>query len=531
MLRRDRPHNPAPDHNANNEPNPDEKLLYRELHKNIAEVKQTFGKSDDLTIRTFRIGVTRPIEAAICCLSGMVNQQKVDELLETLMLETRHSELEVSETEEGKRIDLLRKYSIPDALTTEFYDFDSLFRNILSGNTVLLFDGFSSGYFVGTKGWHDRGVNEPSTQTVVRGPREGFSEPLHINISLIRRKIKDVRLRVEKMVIGEVTNTDVAIVYIEGLADPDILQELRQRLDRIEIDGILESGYIEELIQDSTVSPFPTVYNTERPDTVAGNLLEGRIAILVDGTPFVLLIPAIFVQFFQASEDYYHRFDFGLIRSLRLISFLLGLLLPAFYIAITTFHQEMIPTLLLISLAAQVEGIPFPAFFEALIMEVTFEILREAGIRMPRAVGSAISIVGALVLGDAAVNAGLVSPAMVIVVSLTAISNFVTPSFNMSISIRILRFGFMILAATFGLLGITLGVIAVVLHLCQLSSFGVPYTTPLSPFVMKDNKDTLFRFPIWGMYSRPRYVGRSSSIRENNPAPPKHPPSKKQPKS
>jgi spore germination protein KA len=280
----------------------------------------------------------------------------------------------------------------------------------------------------------------------------------------------------------------------------------------------LESGYIEELIQDETYTPFPTVYNTERPDVIAAGLLEGRVAILIDGTPFVLLVPALFGQFNQAAEDYYQRADIGtLLRLLRYLSFFIALLGPSLYIAITTFHQEMIPTPLLISLAAQREGVPFPAFIEALVMELTFEILREAGVRLPRAVGQAVSIVGALVIGQAAVEAGIISAAMVIVVSVTAIASFVFPSYNMAISVRILRFGLMGLAASFGLFGITLGLIAIVLHLCSLRSFGIPYMSPFAPFILADQKDMLFKVPLWGMFSRPRLISQKNVIREQYP--------------
>ncbi|MED4797818.1 spore germination protein, partial [Priestia megaterium] len=266
------------------------------------------------------------------------------------------------------------------------------------------------------------------SQTVVRGPRDSFTETLRTNTALIRRRIKSPKLWIESQQIGEFTKTDIALVYIDGIADEQVIQEVKERLSKIDIDGILESGYIEELIQDEDYTPFPTMHNTERPDSVAAGLLEGRIAILVDGTPFVLMVPALFIQFFQAAEDYYQRADIStLIRLMRYMAFFLALLTPSAYIALTTFHQEMLPFALLISIAAQREGVPFPAIIEAFIMEITFEILREAGVRLPRAVGSAISIVGALVLGEAAVQAGLVSPAMVIVVSITAISNFVSP--------------------------------------------------------------------------------------------------------
>lgn len=247
------------------------------------------------------------------------------------------------------------------------------------------------------------------------------------------------------------------------------------------------------------------MFNSERPDVVAAGLLEGRVAILVDGTPFALLAPALFVQFFQSSEDYYQRSDFStLIRLLRFLAFVLATPTPSFYIAITTFHQEMLPTTLLYNLASQREGVPFPAFIEALLMEVTFEILREASVRMPKTIGQSISIVGTLVVGQAAVDAGLVSAAMVIVVSITAIANFVLPAFNMGIAARIIRFGLMILAASFGLYGMFIGIIGLVLHLCSLRSFGVPYMAPLAPYQAEDQKDTLFRVPLPRMRDRPR---------------------------
>lgn len=261
------------------------------------------------------------------------------------------------------------------------------------------------------------------------------------------------------------------------------------------------------------------MYNSERPDAVAAGLLEGRIANLVDGTPIVLLVPALFAQFFHATEDYYNRWDFGFIRIIRLITLIVSLTAPSLYIAITTFHQEMLPTTLLISFANQREGVPFPAFIEALILELTFEILREAGTRMPRVMGSAISIVGALVICQAAVQAGLVTAAMVIVLSLTAISNFVFPSVAMSMPIRILRFVLMTSAAAYGIYGIIICIVAISLHLCSLRSFGVPYMSPLAPFNLAAQTDTLFRFPIWALHTRPPLFSQKNTVREQNQMP------------
>ncbi|MGM0879256.1 MAG: spore germination protein [Bacillota bacterium] len=494
-------------------------FLKSSLEENIQQVKETLGNSRDIIIREIVIGKEGKIKAGIFYTDGLVDTKSIQNfIMESLMLDIRGLELEQKVSSGQDTLHIIKDLVLAVGDIQDVMDFDTLFNSLLSGNTILLLDGYVQGFSIGMSEWENRGVTEPSSQTVIRGPKEGFSESLRTNTALIRRKIKDPRLWLENRKIGRVTKTDVAIMYIKGIVNDKVVEEVRSRLDRIDIDSILESGNIEELIQDETYTPFPTIYNTERPDVVAAGLLEGRVAILVDGTPFVLLVPVIFGQFFQAAEDYYQRADFGtLIRCLRYLCFFIALLGPSLYIAITTFHHEMLPTPLLISLAAQREGVPFPAFIEALMMELAFEILREAGIRMPRAVGQAISIVGALVIGQAAVEAGIVSAAMVIVVSITAISSFVFPAFNMAITIRMLRFIMMGLAASFGLFGITVGVIALILHLCSLRSFGVPYMSPFAPFILSDQKDSIFRLPLWRLSSRPRLISQKNVTREQNP--------------
>lgn len=498
--------------------------LYPSLQENIQKVKEALGNSSDLVIREIRIGRDSTVSIAVFYAEGLTDNKSLNEfILEPLMLDMRQTELNQKiSSNPDSIIQLLKEEVLTVGGIQDVSDFDTLLTSILGGRIVILSDGCSNGLIVGMKGWQERGVQEPSAQTVIRGPKEGFSESIRTNSSLIRRKIKDPNLWLETRQIGRVTKTDVSIMYINGIVNEKVLNEVRQRLDRIDVDGILESGYIEELIQDETYTPFPTVYNSERPDVIAAGLLEGRIAILVDGTPFVLLVPALFGQFLQAAEDYYQRWDIGnLIRILRYISLAISLLAPSVYIAVTTFHQEMLPTPLLINLAAQREGVPFPAFVEAVMMEITFEILREAGVRMPRAIGQAVSIVGALVIGQAAVEAGIVSAAMVIVVSITAISSFVMPAFDMAISIRILRFGLMGLGASFGLFGVTVGLIAILLHLSNLRSFGIPYMSPFGPFNLADQKDMIFRVPLWGMFSRPRLISQKNVTREQNPPTPK----------
>ncbi|MGP4079490.1 spore germination protein [Pseudalkalibacillus sp. R45] len=490
--------------------------LYRCLKDNIKFIEQTLGNSMDVVIHDFLI--QKKVPAVLIYTKGLSDKHIQQELLESLMLirSSENNQESVTDIEKVKRTLLTIGHA--EEITT----FQDVFEEILSGDTVILIDGNALGVSVRTRGWKSRDVSEPVTQSVVRGPQEGFTETLITNTALIRRKIRDENLWIESKKIGKRTKTDVAIVYIKGLVNESILKEVKKRLDCINIDGILESGYIEELIQDKTLTPFPTIINSERPDTVAANLLEGRVAIVVDGTPFVLILPAVFTQFFHAAEDYYNRSDFGLLRLLRLIAFFISLLAPSLYVAITTFHQEMFQTTLLISLAAQREGVPFPAFIEALLMEFTFEILREAGTRLPRVVGSAISIVGAIVLGEAAYTAGLVSPAMIIVVSITAISSFVVPAFSMSISIRVLRFLMMGLAATFGLYGIIMGLFGLTLHLSSLKSFGVPYMSPLGPGNISDQKDTLVRVPWGSMKNRPQFLNTQDDQRESTNRPQKN---------
>jgi spore germination protein KA len=489
------------------------------LKENLQKVKQTLGNSIDIVIRELEAGVGGQIQIGIIYTDGLVDKTFINEfILESLLVGLRKIEIDSGISLKENTLQTLKKAMLPVGEISEISDFDLLLMHMLSGDTILLIDGINQGLVIGTKGWKDRGVTEPSSETVVRGPKNGFSETIKTNTSLLRRIIKDPNLWIETIKVGKRTRTDIAIAYIKGVAKDEVVAEVHKRLKKIDVDGILESGYIEELIQDAPYSPFPTVYNTERPDKVAAGVLEGRVAIFIDGTPFVLLVPVVLIQFFQASEDYYHRYDISsLIRIVRYLSFFLTLLVPSLYIAITTFHQEMLPTPLLTSIAAQREGVPFPAAVEAVLMEVTFEILREAGVRLPRAVGSAISIVGALVLGEAAVQAGIVSPIMVIVVSITAISNFVTPAFNMAMSLRIVRFLFLILASSFGLFGVVLGLITMVLHLCSLQSFGVPYMSPMAPFVGEEQRDALLRLHRFGFVKRPRFISGNDMIRSKMP--------------
>jgi spore germination protein KA len=502
-----------------NEKSDSNELMTGIFSKDLQRIKNSFEKSSDIIVRNFCIGQEDSIQAAIIYADGLADTTVIQHFILNSLMDEKNHQVMIKEKLHPKELkDWVKNCIITVGDVWEISNFQTLFNSVLSGNTVILIDGISEAISAATTGWEERAVSEPTSQTVVRGPREGFSENLRTNTALVRRKIKDPNLQCEQKQIGRVTKTNLAVMYIQGIANEKIVEEVHHRLDRIDIGGILESGYIEELIQDDTYTPFPTIFNSERPDVIAANLMEGRVAILVDGTPFVLTVPCLFIQNFQVAEDYYQRADIGsLLRLLRIICFLIALLGPSFYIAVTTYHQEMLPTPLLISLAAQREGVPFPAFVEAMMMEAAFEILREAGIRMPRAVGQAVSIVGALVLGQAAVEAGVVSASMVIVVSITAIANFVFPAYNMAISVRILRFGMMMLAASFGLYGITVGLLALLLHLNSLRSFGVPYMAPISPLIPEDLKDTIIRFPQWALFTRPRLISQNNRKRQSSP--------------
>lgn len=491
--------------------------LSSNLDDNLKEIRTILGDSPDLIIRKYE-AMDGPDPAAAVYINGIIDK-KIVELFITHALS-----FEILRQESDKTLTVTDKFAFVKEKALSIgkekiiSDINSILEALLSGDTVILFDGLQEAISLSTSGGEGRAVSEAATQVAIRGSKESFTESLATNIALVRRRIKNPNLWLETMTIGAVTKTDVTMMYMHGLAREETIQKFRKLLQGIHVDSILESGYIEQLVEENRFSPFPTLYNTERPDSVAGNLLEGRIAIFVEGTPFVLIAPATFFMFFHTVEDYYQRYDIStLIRLLRFLCLLISLLGPAIFVAALNFHQEMIPTPLLINLASQREGVPFPTFIEAIMMEVTFEIIREAGIRMPSPIGQTVSIIGGLVLGQAAVQAGIVSPVMVIVVSLTGITSFATPAFNMALSIRMLRFAIMIVAAFIGLYGIAIVTLMLVAHLCSLRSLGVPYLSPIAPFSPGDQKDVILRTPRHFMQTRKRMKG--SQHKENGQSP------------
>ncbi|KRF67464.1 spore germination protein [Peribacillus butanolivorans] len=492
------------------------------ISANLDNMKKKTGNSPDIIVRTLKISQNPEIKTTILYVQGLIDNPSVTDFLIESIMKNPHLKEKLLPKE---ALDVISEEVVSLGGVESVTDWEKLFLSLLSGDSIIFVDGINKALVASTRGGERRSIQEPSTHLTVRGSREGFTESNATNIAMLRRIINSPDLWIESMKIGTVTKTDVSIMYINGIAKEGIVEEVKERLKGINIDSILESGYIEQLIEDQVMTPFPTLNHTERPDMVAGNLLEGRVAIFVNGSPFVLVAPALFVQFFQSVEDYYNRFDIAsATRFLRIIVFIISIVGPAVYVAATTFHQEMIPTKLLVIVAAQRETVPLPGVIEALIMEITFEMLREASLRMPKAVGSTMSIVGALVIGQAAVQAGIVSPAMVIIVSITAIASFATPSYSIAISARLVRFLFIICAGVLGFYGMILAFIVLIVHLCSLRSFGVPYMSPLAPLNPEGLGDTFFRRPMWAFKERPKLLSSNNNlIREGDnqrPLPP-----------
>jgi spore germination protein KA len=462
------------------------------VDENIKTLENEFGNSADLSIR--KLNFSTNLNVSIIHIEGIVDEQSMNENVIKPIIQFL-KEIESTNTAKDLADHIIQIISA--ASITIILDWSELLDRILAGSTVILINGNTKAIAVGTQKIQSRSITEPTTQTVIKGPKDSFTENISTNISLVRARIQNSKLRLERTKVGSVTKTDVGIMYIEGIADKNIVTEAMSRINKIDIDGILESNYIEEIVRDNRKTVFPLMQSSERPDAVVANLLEGRIAILIQGTPFVLILPVFFIQFFQSPEDYYENNLLStFLRLIRIGSFLVNMYASAIYLALITHHHGLIPTTLMVSLMAQRDRVPFPAIVELLIMELAFEVLREAGIRMPRAIGPAVSIVGALILGQAAVEAGFVSAAIVIIVATSAISSFTLPNTSIVNVARGLRFLVIFSSAFIGFYGILLLTLCILLHLCSLRSFGVPYFAPFAPLRIGDQKDGLVRFPI-----------------------------------
>lgn len=487
--------------------------LSKVIGKNIYAMKHFFCEDNDFVVREFEIPVSSGIRAAIFYIDGLAGADIInDSILQPLMVESRKAENR--ETLRFKSISSVTDWLVLSGEIEIGTTYGGACDACLVGDCALMIDGFSEFVHINAKGYEKRSITEPQTETVVRGPREGFTEVLRTNTALIRRKLKTTHLRMDMINTGEKSNTALCLTYIDDVANPELVREVKRRLASIDTDAILSSGYIEEFIEDTPLSIFQTINYTEKPDIVAAKLLEGRCALIIDGSPFVLTMPMLFIECFQSPEDYAIRSYFAtFLRIIRVIGFFFAIISPGVYVALTAFHQELIPTTLLFTIVAASEDIPFNSMFETAIMLLTFEIIREAGVRLPRPVGQAISIVGALVMGQAAIQAGIVGAPVVIVIAFSAVSTFLVP--NLSDIVTLLRWFLLILGSILGGYGIALGLMLILIRLASLESFGSVYLYPFAPFNIRDMKDSIIRMPLWRMHTRPDILKPQDSVRQN----------------
>ncbi|HET7559282.1 MAG TPA: spore germination protein [Limnochordia bacterium] len=494
--------------------------LQADLDENLRHLRSLFGedRSPDLVIREFPVlGQTR---GAAVYLSTLVDPRLVGSQVLRPILASNSAmapSIQVPLAPSDVRTQLEGLF-IANGRVSTLNELAGFLTALSHGQTGILIEGEPRALMVQVSGYDKRAVGPPETEVVIHGPHEGFVEAFDSNLSLIRRRVATPLLRLEKVKVGHTSETEVGLLYIQGLANPALVAEARRRLEDSGLDAALDTQYIEELIEDQSFTIFPQLYSTERPDVAAANLLEGRIALLVNGSPFVLIAPATMNMFLQSADDYYNRWTFGsIVRPLRWLMMLITIYFTAIYVAVVSFSQSMLPTGLLISFAAAREKVPFTVLTEALIMEAVFEVLREAGIRLPRQIGQTISIVGVLVIGQAAVQASIISAPMVILVAFSGIASFVVPQYAFGLALRILRFPMILAGGIFGLFGIVTLTVLTAIHLLALRSFGVPYLAGLSPVTTTSPQDTLVRLPHWLMRRRPRQLDQATTWR-NAPA-------------
>lgn len=482
-------------------------LVSKNLQENIQIIKDTLRDCDDVVYRNIEIGKDKT-RASIIFIDGLVDKIVISEfaiesLLNTEDLKSNLGNIKANIAEKAS----LQHLAIHDVKEEE--DLNKVIDFILAGETILLIDGSNKALILSTRAWPARGVQEPQTETVVKGPRDGFTETIRFNTALVRRRIRDPKLKIKTLKVGRRSKTDVAIMYIEDIVNEKLLKEVFKRIESIDIDAVGESTTLEFLIEGNYLSPFPQTESTERPDAVAASILEGRVAILVDNTPFAILVPTTIGTLFQSTEDYYTKWPMASItRGVRYVAAFLTVLSPALYIAVTSFHPGLIPSVLAFYVAASRVNVPFPAVVESFLMELTIELLRESGTRMAGPIGTTIGIVGGIIIGQAAVEAGIVSPLKIIIVAVATISFFAISNYEWALSLRVIRFIFMILAAIFGLYGVMLGIVILMTHFAKLESFGIPFTSPYSGIGLKDGdlKDTLVKAPPQKLQYRPKFT-------------------------
>lgn len=485
--------------------------LNKSLDSNICLFKNIFKNNETLIIRKFQ---NKRLKAAQCCIiyfDGMVNTEIVNENIIHPILRS-----DLSEDIESDNLleELMKKVIVSNNVTLE-NKINQIVSSVIYGDTLFLLEGYDKALVISSKGWQTRSITEPESSRVVRGPREGFTESIMVNLTLVRRRINNPDLKFKFKEIGVRTHTKTCICYIEGLALEGILSELEHRLNKIDLDGIIDSGYIQELIKDAPLSPFETVGSSERPDVIAAKLLEGRIALFVDGSPFVLTVPYLIVENFQSNEDYYSNYILGTLnRFLRGFTAVTSSIIPAIFLSLVTYHQEMLPTPLLLSFSSSRQGVPFPTGLSLFLMLFIFDILREAGTRMPAAIGQAINIVGTLVLGQAAVEAKLVSAPVIIVTALTGITTLI--NMNLLGAIIIWRTLLLLGASFLGVYGFLFVLIALYMNLMSIRSFGVPYMMGITRAKNHDGQDIWIRAPWWTMTLRPKIIAAKNLVRESS---------------
>lgn len=482
-------------------------VLTTSLDENITMLKKLFQPDTTIKMRMVQNPNQKKLRCCILFVDGLVNNVLVNEHIIEPLVQTDVS---------VKHEDLLEVICTQVLYTNDIIqmkDANKLISELLSGNTILLLDGYTEGLSLSTRGWVMRSVSEPSAEKVLSGPREGFTETLLMNLSLLRRKICNTSLKFEFMTTGKQSQTKIALAYMDGIADPALIEKLRKRIQDISIDGILDTNYIEELIKDAPYSPFKTTGSTERPDIVAAKLLEGRVALFVDGTPVVMTAPFFFIEYFQSNDDYYSSFYVGTFgRWLRILGFIMTLSLPAVYLALVTFHQELLPTRFLLNLWEARNGLPFPTLFEMFILILSFELIREGGAKVPANFGQTLSIVGGLVLGQAAVDAKLVSIPVVIIIAFTGVTGLMIP--QLKSPVILIRLFWLLLASVLGFPGYMLGVILLLLHLSSLNTFGMPYCSSLATNFRQECQDTFIRAPWSKMIWRPSLIAPTNRRRQ-----------------
>lgn len=466
-----------------------------------SHIKDVLGDSDDVVFSYFHIGVGGKVNMTLFYIDGMVDTKLINDfILKPLLTLKQFTDLRKSK-DIVKQIEEGRLYFASHKVVNMM---DDCISEVIMGNVAIIFDDINTAITFDVKGYDKRSITEPSGENVLKGAKDTFIEVLRTNTAQIRRKISTPNLRIKQLVVGKQTITDIAIIYIEGLTNKDLVDKVINRISSLDIDEVVSIDYIEEYIVDNKTTAFPLIASTERTDKFCANIISGRIGVVIDGLSVGLIIPGVLNQFLQAPEDYSQNFIVSsVIRIMRFGLMFLTLNLPGLYISLVTFHQEMIPTDLALAIAASKEGVPFPVCVEVILMLMAFEILIESGIRLPRTIGNAVSILGALVVGEAAVTAKLVSPGVVIVVALAGIATFTMPNQDLSNALRLWRFLLAIFSSIAGLVGLSIGNLLLLFHLCTIETFGIPYLIPFVSHEGKEYADTIFRLPLYLNKYRP----------------------------